>query len=104
MRTLSPALLALGLKGMIGKGQRGPEVRKAMLEHGAVYLAAVGGAGALLSMRIESAEVAAYPELGPEAIYRMRVRDFPCIVINDIHGGDLYQEGKQKYRKVQMPR
>lgn len=104
MDAYTPALLALGLKGMIGKGQRGPEVRKAMLEHGAVYLAAVGGAGALLSMRIESAEVAAYPELGPEAIYRMRVRDFPCIVINDIHGGDLYREGKRKYRKAEVTR
>lgn len=104
MDAYTPALLALGLKGMIGKGQRGPEVRKAILEHGAVYLAAVGGAGALLSMRIESVEVAAYPELGPEAIYRMHVRDFPCIVINDIHGGDLYREGKQKYRKAEMTR
>jgi fumarate hydratase subunit beta len=102
MDAYTPALLALGLKATIGKGQRGPEVRKAMLEQGAVYLAAVGGAGALLSGHIESAEVVAWPELGPEALRRMEVRDFPCIVIDDIYGGDLYEEGKRRFRRTEV--
>lgn len=100
----TPALLALGLKATIGKGQRGPLVRKAMLEQGAVYLAAVGGAGALLSERIESAEVVAWPELGPEALRKMAVWDFPCIVIDDIYGGDLYEEGRRKFRTTEVTR
>jgi fumarate hydratase subunit beta len=95
-----PALLEHGLKATIGKGQRSAAVRKAMLEHRAVYLAAVGGAGALLALTVEASEIVAYPELGPEAVYRLRVRDFPCIVINDIYGGDLYEEGKRKYRET----
>ena len=102
MDAYTPALLSLGLKATIGKGQRGPEVRKAMLEQGAVYLAAVGGAGALLSGHIESAEVIAWPELGPEALRRMTVRDFPCIVIDDIYGGDLYEEGKRRFRRTEV--
>jgi fumarate hydratase subunit beta len=102
MDPYTPALLGLGLKATIGKGQRSLEVRKAMLDRKAVYLAAVGGAGALLSLRIEAAEVVAYPELGPEAIFRIRVREFPCIVINDIYGGDLYEEGKRKYRRIEV--
>jgi fumarate hydratase subunit beta len=104
MDTYTPALLALGLKATIGKGQRGPEVRKAMLELGAVYLAAVGGTGALLSERIESTEVVAWPELGPESLRTMQVRDFPCIVIDDIYGGDLYEEGRRRYRETEVQR
>lgn len=102
MDAYTPALLALGLKATIGKGQRGPEVRKAMLEQGAVYLAAVGGAGALLARRIESAEVVAWPELGPEALRKMTVRDFPSIVVDDIYGGDLYEEGKRRFRRTEV--
>ncbi len=102
MDAYTPALLALGLNATIGKGQRGPGVRKAMLEQGAVYLAAVGGAGALIAGRIESAEVVAWPELGPEALRRMTVRDLPCIVIDDIYGGDLYEEGKRRFRRTEV--
>jgi fumarate hydratase subunit beta len=102
MDSYAPALLAAGLKGMIGKGQRSAEVRKSIVEHKAVYLAAVGGAGALISKKIIKARIVAYPDLGPEAIYLIEVKDFPCIVINDIHGGDLYEEGKKKYRKTEV--
>jgi len=102
MDSVTPGLLAIGLKGMIGKGQRSEEVRKAIVEHRAVYFAAVGGAGALLARKILQVEVLAYPELGPEAIFRMQVKDFPCVVINDRFGGDLYQEGKRRYRKVEL--
>lgn len=104
MDAYTPTLLGLGLKATIGKGQRGPEVRKAMLEQGAVYLAAVGGAGALLSERIENAEVIAWPELGPEALRKMTVRDFPCIVIDDVYGVDLYEEGRRRFRTSEVKR
>jgi fumarate hydratase subunit beta len=92
-------LLTAGLKGMIGKGARSLEVRDALKKHKAVYMAAVGGAGALLSKAIVKSEVIAYPELGPESILRLEVKDFPTTVINDIYGGDLYTEGKKKYGK-----
>jgi fumarate hydratase subunit beta len=94
----TPRLLAAGLKAMIGKGERSAEVKKAMKRHGAVYLAAVGGAGALLSRSIVKAEVVAYADLGPEAVLRLEVADFPVTVINDVHGGDLYVEGKAAFR------
>lgn len=99
MDSYAPLLHSLGLKGTIGKGSRSKEVKEAMMKHKAVYLASVGGAGALISKSIESSEVVAYPELGPEAIRRVKVKDFPCIVINDMYGGDLYEEGKKKYRR-----
>jgi fumarate hydratase subunit beta len=99
MDSYTPRLLAAGLKGMIGKGVRSPEVRDAMKKHKAVYLAAIGGAGALISKTIMKSEVVAYPDLGPEAVLKLEVKDFPATVINDIHGGDLYVEGKTKYRK-----
>ena len=99
MDSFAPTLHSLGLKGTIGKGSRNEEVKEALKKYKAVYLAAVGGAGALISKSIESAEVIAYPELGPEAIRRIKVKDFPCIVINDMYGGDLYEEGKKKYQK-----
>lgn len=92
-----PRLLALGLKGMIGKGKRTPEVIKAMKQYKAIYFAAVGGAAALISKCIKEAEVVAYPELGPEAIHRLVVEDFPAIVVNDTLGGDLYDEGNIIY-------
>jgi fumarate hydratase subunit beta len=100
MDAATPGLLAAGLKGMIGKGQRSDVVRRAIMEHRAVYFAAVGGAGALLAKKIIRVDVAAYPELGPEAIYKMEVKDFPCIVINDSLGGDLYRDGGRTYRKA----
>lgn len=97
MDVYTPRFLAAGLKGMIGKGVRSKDVKDALKKYKAVYLAAVGGAGALLSKTIIKSEVIAYPELGPEAILRIEVKDFPATVINDIYGGDLYVEGKKKY-------
>ncbi len=93
MDRYTPSLLERGLKAMIGKGPRGKEVKEAITKHRAVYLAAIGGAGALISKTIHKAEVIAYPELGTEAVMRLEVENFPAIVVNDIHGGDLYQEG-----------
>jgi len=98
MDIYTPRLLAAGLTAMIGKGVRSQEVRDAMKKHRAVYLAAVGGAGALISRSIVSSKVVAYADLGPEAVLRLEVKDFPAVVINDIRGGDLYTDGKAKYR------
>ena len=99
MDPYAPILIAKGLKGMIGKGSRGREVIDAMKKYRAVYFGATGGAGALISKRIKKSEVVAYEDLGPEAIRRIEVEDFPVIVVNDIYGNDLYEEGKKKYRK-----
>lgn len=99
MDSFAPTLHSLGLKGTIGKGSRSEEVKESLRKYKAVYLASVGGAGALISKSIEGSEVIAYPELGPEAIRKVEVKDFPCIVINDMYGGDLYEEGKKNYRK-----
>lgn len=98
MDTYSPRLIAEGLRGMVGKGMRSPAVKDAMKSYKAVYLAAIGGAGALISKSIKKAEVIAYEELGAEAVRRLEVEDFPATVINDIYGGDLYEEGKARYR------
>ena len=94
----TPRLLAAGLKGMIGKGVRSAEVKQALKKHKAVYLAAIGGAGALISKTIVKSKVVAYPELGPEAVLKLEVNDFPTTVINDIYGGDSYVEEKEKYK------
>jgi fumarate hydratase subunit beta len=99
MDAYSPALIERGLKGMIGKGMRSEAVKEAMKKYQAVYFAATGGAGALLAKRIKKAEVVAYEDLGTEAIRRLEVDDFPVIVVNDIHGNDLYVEGEKKYRR-----
>lgn len=99
MDAYSPSLIKEGLKGMIGKGMRSVEVIQAMKEHGAVYFGAIGGAGALLADRIVKAEVIAYPELGTEAVHKLEVEDFPVIVLVDSYGVDLYQTGREKYRK-----
>ncbi len=99
MDKYTPSLLELGLKGMIGKGPRSEEVKDAMKNYGAVYFAAIGGAGALISKAIKKAEVIAYAELGTEAVMRLEVQDFPAIVVNDVHGGDLYLIGVQKYQE-----
>jgi len=99
MDKYAPTLLTLGLKGMIGKGPRGQEVKDAIVASKAVYFAAIGGAGALISKSIRKAEVIAYPELGTEAVMRLEVQDFPAVVVNDAHGADLYQMGVEKYRE-----
>ncbi|MEG6512684.1 Fe-S-containing hydro-lyase [Desulforamulus ruminis] len=99
MDAYAPRLIERGLKGMIGKGARSQAVIEAMKKHGAVYFAAIGGAAALISKCIQEAEIVAYPELGPEAIYRLVVKDFPAIVVNDAFGGDLYQEGRKLYSR-----
>ncbi len=98
MDAYSPRLIAEGLKGMIGKGSRSKAVKDAMVKYKAVYLGAIGGAGALISKSIKKAEVVAYEELGAEALRRLEVEDFPVTVINDVYGGDLYKEGKAKYQ------
>lgn len=100
MDAYTPTLLSLGLKGAIGKGQRSEEVIDALKEHKAVYLAAVGGAAALIRKSIKKAEVIAYEDLGPEAIRKLTVEDFPAIVANDCHGGDLFKEGVKKYKSA----
>jgi len=99
MDAYAPTLIERGLKGMIGKGKRNDAVKDAMQSHKAVYFAAIGGAGALMAKSILSAEVIAYPELGPEAIRKLEVKNFPVIVANDAHGGDLYEEGAKAYAR-----
>jgi fumarate hydratase subunit beta len=94
MDTYAPRLHSLGLKGTIGKGKRNDEVKEAMKKYKAVYLAATGGAGALLSLRVQEAKVVAYEDLGPEAVMELKVKDFPLLVINDAFGGELYVKPK----------
>lgn len=99
MDAYTPRLLAAGVKAMIGKGSRSAEVKEAIKKYKAVYLAAAGGAGALLASAIKEAEVIAYEELGPEAVMRLTVENFPAVVANDIHGGDLFERGRAEYKK-----
>lgn len=99
MDAYSPKLMEIGLKGMIGKGMRNKEVVEAMKKYKAVYFAATGGAGALLAKAIKKAQVVVYEDLGPEAINRLEVEDFPVIVVNDTQGNDLYQQGMQQYAR-----
>ncbi|WP_422445131.1 Fe-S-containing hydro-lyase [Thermoanaerobacterium sp. DL9XJH110] len=99
MDPYTPLLLQSGLKGMIGKGLRSQAVVDAIIKYSAVYFAAIGGAGALLADSIKEAEVLAFPDLGPEAIYRLRVEDFPLTVIIDAEGNNLYTSGREKYRQ-----
>lgn len=100
MDAYAPILIRHGLRGMIGKGARNDTVKEAMRRNKAVYFAAIGGAGALMARSILSAEVIAYPELGPEAVRRLEVRNLPVIVANDVHGGDLYEEGVRRYART----
>ncbi len=100
MDPYAPILIEAGLKGMIGKGARNQEVIEAMKKFKAVYFAAIGGAGALMARSIKKAEVIAYPELGPEAVRRLEVENFPVTVVNDVHGNDLYREGVKKYCRL----
>ena len=99
MDKYAPSLLDLGLSGMIGKGKRSREVKDAIVRNGAVYFAAVGGAGALLSKSILSSEVIAYDDLGTEAIRRLEVKDFPVIVVIDKDGNNLYETAIKEYAK-----
>ncbi len=101
MDKYTPTLLELGLKGMIGKGPRGQAVKDAIQRYKAVYFAAIGGAGALMSKAIRKAEVIAFPELGAEAIMRLYVENFPAVVVNDVYGNDLYQIGVEKYGETE---
>ena len=100
MDKYAPSLLDLGLMGMIGKGKRSEEVRNAIVRNGAVYFAAVGGAGALLSKSITESEVIAYDDLGTEAIRRLKVENFPVIVVIDSQGNNLYETAIQEYRTI----
>ena len=100
MDPYSPLLIERGLRGMVGKGARSEEVLRRMREHGCVYFGAVEGTAALLADRVKEAEVVAYEDLGPEAIRRLLVEDFPVVVVNDLHGGDLYREGRERWRRA----
>jgi fumarate hydratase subunit beta len=97
MDIYTPRLIAAGLRVMMGKGSRSLEVREAIKQHKAVYFVTIGGAGALLSKTIKKVEVIAYEDLGAEAILRLNVENFPAIVANDVHGQDLFEQGKAKY-------
>ena len=99
MDKFTPKLLALGLKGTMGKGARSQPVKDAMKQYKAVYFGAIGGAGAVLSAFVKKLEIVAYEDLGTEAIRRLEVEGFPAIVVNDCHGGDLYEEGMKQYAR-----
>lgn len=97
MDAYTPTMLEQGLKAAIGKGSRSQAVKDALVQHKGVYMASTGGAAALLARTIKKADVVAYPELGPEAIYRLEVEDFPATVVNDAYGNDIYEEGRKEY-------
>lgn len=99
MDKYAPELLDLGLGAMIGKGKRSQAVKDSIVKNGAVYFAAIGGAGALLSKCIVSSEVIAYKDLGAEAIRKLEVKDFPVVVVIDSNGNDLYDTAVKQYKK-----
>ena len=99
MDSYSPLLIERGLKGMVGKGLRSDKGKRAMREHGCVYFGAVEGTAALLARCVTEVELVAYEDLGAEAIRRLVVEDFPVVVVNDLHGGDLYIEGRKRWRR-----
>ena len=99
MDPYAPRKMEAGLKGMIGKGNRSAPVREAMQQHRAIYMAAIGGAGALIAKSIRQAEVIAHEDLGAEALRRLEVEHFPAIVVNDIYGGDAYQDGLEQHNR-----
>ncbi|MCG8502148.1 MAG: Fe-S-containing hydro-lyase [Firmicutes bacterium] len=99
MDSFAPTLINKGLKGMIGKGPRDEKVINAMKENNAVYFAAIGGAAAVIANAVKKAEVIAYPELGTEAVRRLEVEDFPCIVAIDSKGNNLYESGVEAYKQ-----
>jgi fumarate hydratase subunit beta len=100
MDPYAPHLIERGLRGMIGKGARSKDVLEAMRRHGCVYFGAVEGTAALLADRVKEARVVAHEDLGPEAVLRLVVEDFPVVVVNDLRGGDLYREGRQRWRRT----
>jgi fumarate hydratase subunit beta len=99
MDPYAPRMMEVGLKGMIGKGNRSAPVREAMRQYKALYFSAIGGAGALIAKSIKAAEVIAYEDLGAEALRRLEVEDFPAIVVNDIYGGDAYEDGLKQFNR-----
>lgn len=99
MDTFTPALLKLGLKATMGKGARSQPVKDAFKQYTGVYFGAIGGAGAVLSRFVKRVDIVAYEDLGTEAIRRLEVENFPAIVVNDCHGGDLYQDGMKTYAR-----
>lgn len=99
MDRYAPRLMEVGLKGMIGKGLRAAPVKEAMKKYKAVYFAATGGAAALIAQRIKKAKVIAYEDLGAEALQELEVENFPVTVVNDIYGGDAYEDGKKQYAR-----
>ncbi len=99
MDPYSPLLIERGLRGMVGKGRRSKEVIESMREHGCVYFGAVEGTAALLADCVKEAWVVAYEDLGAEAVRRLLVEDFPVVVVNDLYGGDLYREGRERWRR-----
>jgi fumarate hydratase subunit beta len=99
MDPYSPLLIERGLRGMVGKGSRSEAVLESMREHRCVYFGAVEGTAALLADCVKEAEVIAYEDLGAEAIRRLVVEDFPVVVVNDLYGGDLYLEGRERWRR-----
>lgn len=100
MDPYSPLLIERGLRGMVGKGVRSEAVRESMREHGCVYFGAVEGTAALLADRVKEAEIVAHEDLGAEAVRKLLVEDFPVVVINDLQGGDLYREGRERWRRA----
>lgn len=101
MDPFTPRLLEAGLKATMGKGNRGPEVREALKHRKAVFFAAVGGAGAMLSQFIKNVEVIAYEDLGTESLKRVEVEDFPAVVMDDCEGRDLLEEGRKQWRNLE---
>ncbi len=102
MDKYTPTLLDLGLKAMVGKGYRTPPVIEAMRRHGAIYMAAIGGLGAIISKTIRKSEAIAYHDLGTEAIWRFEVEGFPAVVVYDLHGGDLYAQAQAPYATLKL--
>jgi len=100
MDSYAPRLIEEGMRASIGKGERNDDVVSAMKKHKAVYFAALGGGAALISQSIKKAEIIAFEDLGAEAVRRIEVVDFPCIVAQDCYGGNMYEEGIKKYRKL----
>ena len=100
MDAYTPTMLDQGIKGMIGKGSRKPEVVESMKKNGTTYFAAVGGAAALIAKSIKKYEVITYPELGPEALAALTVEDFPAIVVIDTEGNNFYEIGQKPYREI----
>ena len=99
MDPYTPALLEQGVKGLIGKGRRGEDVRASLRAHRCVYFAAIEGTAALLGQRVQTADVVAFPDLGPEAIYKLVVDEFPVIVAYDVEGNDAYELGRRQYAR-----